>query len=368
METSSRQPPPAPPPPGGSTVAARGRSRERRRQQPVVMPEPPPNAITPEEIMDALDLPIPEAEASMESEPSRSRSDRHAAARAESPAPTHPYPSSRATSAASAASTIPYGDPEQELPSQIPVTSEPQLPLQEVAAQDDDDDPDDEDPPTAAAAAARDGKRSPTGSAGGHPKKSKRDDENYWWDHLHPSLIRTWIRTDWAEVYTSRNYEAKSEVTEKERTPARDSWMVKDGYIGRVHRQARRAPLRRVSTAGAPATLSECTWQTTFCKLSETVYQCAEVLDLRTGLGDTRIPAEAWTGVTIYSKRHLPYAVGQRCEPFSKEARTEMSQCSRQVPHTPASHHCSQQFEAVDTAYICNRLHTHPYTLSPSPS
>eukprot|EP00971_Amphidinium_carterae_P096854 1917235-Amphidinium_carterae.2 len=122
MELSNQPPPPAPPPSGGGSAIERGRSRERRRQHPVPSPEPPPNAIDPEEIMDALDLPVPaemSTSSASEVERSQSRSARNEQPR--SPAPTQPYPS-RETSAAS---TIPYGDPETELPDEIPRTQEP---------------------------------------------------------------------------------------------------------------------------------------------------------------------------------------------------------------------------------------------------
>eukprot|EP00971_Amphidinium_carterae_P137943 2733914-Amphidinium_carterae.1 len=160
---------------------------------------------------------------------------------------------------------------------------------------------------------------------------------------------------------------------------------MRDGYVARVHRQPRKIPLRSISTKGAPEVLSQCAWQTTFCALSEATYQCIEVRNWRSGQRDTRLSTDAWRGVTIFSDKRLPYTVGQSYQPFTKEAREAMGlyQSQRQQmqqnnkptnshqqmqqqnnqPTTSASqHHLLRHYEAVDTAYICNKAHTHPHT------
>eukprot|EP00971_Amphidinium_carterae_P135270 2680778-Amphidinium_carterae.1 len=174
--------------------------------------------------------------------------------------------------------------------------------------------------------------------------------------------------------------------------------MTRDGYVARVHRQARKTPLRSISAKGAPGVLSQCAWQTTFCALSEATYQCIEVRNWRTGQRDTRLSMDAWRGVTIFSDKRLPYTAGQIYQPFTKEAREAMGlyqsqhqqmqqnnqpttrhqqmqqnnqpttsyqqmQQQNNQPTTSASHHhLLRHYEAVDTAYICNKAHTHPHT------
>eukprot|EP00971_Amphidinium_carterae_P205376 4076224-Amphidinium_carterae.5 len=146
-----------------------------------------------------------------------------------------------------------------------------------------DDDQDDEGPPAAAAAAAREGKRSTAASSTSPPKKPIRDDENnFWWEHLHPELIKRWLRTNWSEVYNHCSEEVE-EPEVADRVPPGDSWMMRDGLIVRIHRQPRRTPLRTVSMTASPKALRECTWQATFCRLSEAVYQCIESHEMITG-------------------------------------------------------------------------------------
>eukprot|EP00971_Amphidinium_carterae_P131791 2610307-Amphidinium_carterae.1 len=83
-----------------------------------------------------------------------------------------------------------------------------------------------------------------------------------------------------------------------------------------------------------------------------------------TGARNTEIPEESWTGITVFSKRQLPYGVGQQCQPFTQEARREMELSVNNRSQSPShtDHHLTRQFDAVETAHLWASLHTHPHT------